>query len=76
MQVIVRGDLRLLLADEGKHIRSIDDVYVPEHIDEETGELVPEHFPYYAEMIFLGKQVDIDKIDELYVEEPKEETNI
>mgnify|MGYP003319823325 CR=1 FL=1 len=25
----------MIIADEGKHIRSIDDVYVPEHTDEE-----------------------------------------
>ena len=71
MEVIVRSDLRLLLADEGKHIRDINDVYVPEHEDEETGEIIPEHIPYYAEMLFLGRQVDITKIDELYVEEDK-----
>lgn len=71
MEVIVRGDLRLLLADEGKHIRDINDIYTPEHEDEETGEIIPEHFPYYAEMLFLGRQVDITKIDELYVEEDK-----
>ena len=70
MIVIKRSDLRLLLADEGKHIRSIDDVYVPEHEDEE-GNIVPEHFPDYAEMIFLGKQVDETKLDEIYVEEDK-----
>lgn len=68
MQVITRGDLRLLLSDEGKHIRTINDVYVPEHTDED-GNIIPEHFPDYAEMIFLGRQVDITKLDELYVEE-------
>lgn len=72
MQLIKRGDLRLLLADEGKHIRAIDDVYVPEHKDEETGEIVPEHFPYYAEMIFIGKQVLDEQISDLYIEEDKE----
>lgn len=70
MQVITRGDLRLLLSDEGKHIRTINDVYVPEHTDED-GNIIPEHFPDYAEMIFLGKQVDETKLDELYVEESK-----
>ena len=70
MQIIKRSDLRLLLADEGKHIRSINDVYVPEHEDED-GNIIPEHFPDYAEMIFLGKQVDETKVDELYVEENK-----
>ena len=70
MQIIKRSDLRLLLADEGKHIRSINDVYVPEHEDEE-GNIIPEHFPNYAEMIFLGIQVDETKLDEIYVEEDK-----
>lgn len=70
MIVIKRSDLRLLLADEGKHIRSIDDVYVPEHEDEE-GNIIPEHFPSYSEMIFLGKQVDETKLNEIYVEEDK-----
>ncbi|MBQ1551688.1 MAG: hypothetical protein IIZ67_06260 [Bacilli bacterium] len=73
MQLIKRGDLRLLLSDEGKHIRSIDDVYVPEHIDEETGELIPEHFPDYSQMIFLGIQVKEKDIPNLYIEEPIDE---
>lgn len=72
MEIIKRGDLRLLLSDEGKHIRLTSDVYVPEHIDTETGEIVPEHFPYYAEMIFLGKQVKDKDVPSLYVEEVKE----
>jgi len=72
MELIKRGDLRLLLADEGKHIRSVDDVYVPEHVDPETGEIVPGHFPYYAEMIFLAEQIKEKDIPKLYVEEVKE----
>ena len=71
MQVITRGDLRLLLSDEGKHIRTINDVYVAEYVDENTGETIPEHNLYYFEMMFLGSQVDITKLDELYVEEDK-----
>ena len=73
MQVIVRSELRLLLADEGKHIRSVNDVYVPEHRDSETGELIPEHFPSYSEVIFLGIQVKEEDISSLYVEETIEE---
>ena len=73
MEIIKRSDLRLLLADEGKHIRDINDVYEPEHIDSETGELVPEHFPYYAEMIFLAEQIKDEDVPNLYVEEPKED---
>lgn len=69
MQLIKRTNLRLLLSDEGKHIRDINDVYEPEHYNEE-GDLIPEHFPYYSEMIFLGKQVKEEDINKLYIEEP------
>lgn len=72
MQLIKREKLRLLLADEGKHIRSINDVYTPEHIDTKTGDIIPEHFPYYSEMIFLGEQVKEKDINKMYVEEIKE----
>ena len=71
MQVITRGNLRLLLSDEGKHIRAISDIYEAEHEDEE-GNIIPEHFPNYSEIIFLGKQVDETKLNELYVEESEE----
>ena len=71
MQIIKRSDLRLLLSDEGKHIRDINDIYEPEHIDKETGELIPEHLPYYAEMIFLGEQIKDEDVPNLYVEEDK-----
>jgi len=68
MQLIKRTNLRLLLADEGKHIRAINDVYEPSHIDE-NGYAVEEHYPYYAEMIFLGEQIKEEDIEDLYIEE-------
>ena len=34
MQIIKTNSLRILIADEGKHIRSVNDVYIPEHIDD------------------------------------------
>lgn len=69
MQLIKRTGLRFLLADEGKHIRDINDIYEAEHYDSD-GNLVPEHFPYYAEIIFLGEQVKEKDIDKMYIEEP------
>lgn len=60
----------LILADEGKHIRDINDVYVPEHYDEE-GELVPEHIPHCSDMIFLASGTTEEQALELYVEEIK-----
>lgn len=68
MQVISRGELNMLIADEGKHIKAINDVYTPETKDE-NGEVIPEHFPEYSQVLFLAKTIDVDKIDEYYVEE-------
>lgn len=60
---------KLLIADEGKHIRNIDDVYTPVKYNEQ-GELIePEHFSYYTSVIFLADNFDESKLNELYVEE-------
>lgn len=59
---------KMIVADEGKHIRSVDDIYVPEHKDEE-GNLVPEHFPYYSTTIFVPDVFTEEQMNELYVEE-------
>lgn len=70
MQIIKYTNPRMLIADEGKQLREINDVYTPEHIDEE-GNLVPEHFPYYSDMVFVPNGVDIDEFVTFYVEENK-----
>jgi len=59
---------RMIVAAEGKHIRSKDDVYVPEHTDEE-GNVVPEHIPYYSTTIFVPDSFTEEQMNELYVEE-------
>lgn len=73
MQLINWTSPKVLVSDEGKHIRSINDVYEPEHVDKETGKVIPEHFPYYATVIFPAAQIDtLEKAQELYIEEDKE----
>lgn len=75
MKLINYTSPRLLLAEEGKHIKDINDVYIPEHEDEE-GHIVPEHFPYYSTVIFPGVQIQtLEQAMELYVEEDIEEEN-
>lgn len=59
---------KMIVADEGKHIRDRQDVYVPEHKDKE-GNLVPEYFPYYATTIFVPDDFTKEQMNELYVEE-------
>lgn len=68
MQIITYTNPKLLIADEGKYIRDINDIYQKEHIDEE-GNFIDKHYPNYSTVIFLADNFDIEKIDEQYVEE-------
>ena len=52
---------KMIVADEGKHIRSKDDVY---YKNEEE-----EHFPYYSTTIFVPDTFTEEQMNELYVEE-------
>ena len=68
MQLFNYTKPNMIVADRGKHIRSIDDVYVPEHTDEQ-GNVIPEHFSYYATTIFVPDGFTEEQMNELYVEE-------
>lgn len=57
-----------IVADEGKHIRDVNDVYTPEHLDE-NGNTVPEHFPYYTTLLYIPNNFTEEMMRELYVEE-------
>ena len=62
---------KMIVADEGKQIRSIDDVYEAEHYDSD-GNLIPEHFPHYSTTIFVPDMFTEEMMNELYVEEEVE----
>lgn len=59
---------KMIVADEGKHIRDINDIHIPEYEDE-NGNLVEEHIPYYSTIIFVPDTFVEEQITELYVEE-------
>lgn len=63
MEIRKYGNKKILIADENKHIRDINDVYVPATETEE------EHKPYYASIIFLADNFDDSKLNDLYIEE-------
>ena len=63
---------KMIVAEEGKHIRAVNDVYVPEHKDEE-GNLIPEYIPHYSTTIFVPDVYTEEKVHEDYVEELIEE---
>lgn len=71
MKIIKEKKYNLVMAEEGYHIRDINDVYVPEH--EEDGQIIPEHFPYYSEMLYVPLTLTEEKIKELFIEEKKED---
>ena len=63
MEIRKYGNKKILIADENKQIRDINDVYTPATETEE------EHKPYYASIIFLADNFEDSKLNELYVEE-------
>lgn len=69
MELITRTNPKLLIADEGKTIRSRNDIYIPAKYDEQGNLIEEEKIPYYSTLIFLADNIDTSKIDELYVEE-------
>ena len=68
MQLINWTKPKMIISGEGKWIRDKQDVYVPEHKDEE-GNLIPEHFPHYSTTIFVPDDFTKEQMNELYVEE-------
>ena len=67
MEIRTYGKKKILIADENKQIRDINDVYTPATETEE------EHKPYYASIIFLADNFEDSKLNELYVEEKIQE---
>ena len=57
-----------IVADTGKHIRDINDVYVPAHTDE-GGNQGSEHLPYYTQTLYIPNNFTADMMHRLYVAE-------
>lgn len=68
MKIIETEKMKKLEAEEGKKIRSVNDVYKEAYIDEE-GNQVEEHFPYYTTLIFLPNSISNEEIEKMYIEE-------
>ena len=74
MQLINWTKPKMIISDEGKWIRDVNDVYVAEHYDKE-GNLIPEHFPYYATTIFVPDNFTKEQMNELYIAEEIKEND-
>ena len=62
MEIRKYGNKKILIANENKHIRSIEDVTR----EDENGNIIK---PYYTSIIFLADNFDENKLNELYIEE-------
>lgn len=71
MQFIGHTKSNMLIADEGKLLREVNDVYVEKYIDEE-GNQIEEHIPYRTDVIFLPKSVNEEQARKMYIEEEAE----
>lgn len=70
MQYIGHVKPKLLVADEGYHIRDINDVYTPAKYDDNRNIIEEEHYPYYSTVIFLADTISsLEQCEELYIEE-------
>lgn len=68
MRIIETNLFKKLIADEGKQLRSINDVYKEAYIDE-NGNEIEEHIPSYSTTIFLPKNLNDNDILNMYIEE-------
>ena len=76
MQLIKHTKPKMIISDEGKWIRDVNNVYVAEHTDEQTGELIPEKTPHYTTTIFVPDNFTEEQMNELYVEEEIKESEV
>lgn len=60
---------KMIVSDEGKHIRSVDDIYSPAKYDEQGNLIAPEHKPYYSTTIFVPDNFTEEQMNDLYIEE-------
>ena len=76
MRIEKKDKFNVLYADEGKHIRAINDVYKKAYIDE-SGNEIEEYNPSYFEKAYVPLTITEDNMNEYYIEEEKEslETN-
>lgn len=68
MRIIETDKLKKLIAEEGKQLREIKDVYKEAYIDEEGNE-VEEHHPYYTNIVYFDKTISNETIEQMYIEE-------
>ena len=69
MKIINYTNPRLLIAEEGKMLKSKNDNYIAEEKDENGNVIKEEHKPYLTNLIFLEEQITtLEEAQETYEE--------
>ena len=69
MQLINWTKPKMIVSNEGKMIRSKNDIYSPAKYDEQGNLVEPEHKPYYCTTIFVPDNFTGEQMNDLYIEE-------
>lgn len=72
MTITEENNLRILIAEKSYLLKSKDDVYKEQYIDE-FGNLMREHIPYCFERGYIPKNITLEKAKEIYEEIKREE---
>lgn len=75
MKIINENNLKVLIADENKHLREKGDIYKSKYISEDGTE-VEEHFPYYFTKAYVPPTMTIEEAMEQYIEEKISESEL
>ena len=76
MQLINWAKPKMIVSNEGKMVRSKNDIYSPAKYDEQGNLIEPEHKPYYCTTIFVPDNFTEEEMNELYVEEEIKESEV
>lgn len=68
MRIEKTDKFNIIYADEGKHIRTINDIYRESYTDE-NGNEIEEHFPNYFEKAYVPKRITEENMNNFYIEE-------
>ncbi len=75
MKIIEENNLKVLVAEKGYFLKAKDDVY-KEAYEDEFGNQMREHMPYFFEKGYIPKSMTLEKAKEIYEEEEVEKWKI
>jgi len=72
LKIIEENNLRVLISEDGCLLKAKDDIY-KESFEDEYGNAIREHIPYYFEKAYIPESMTLENAKEIYEEINKEE---